>query len=36
METFTMASQTIKIRKKKNKDGYKTCPTCGGKGQVKK
>lgn len=31
-----MATQTIKIRKKKKKEGYTTCPTCKGTGQVKK
>lgn len=35
-EEFTMATQTIKIRKKKKKEGYTTCPTCKGTGQVKK
>lgn len=35
-ETSSMATQTIKIRKKKKKEGYTTCPTCKGTGQVKK
>lgn len=35
-EAFTMATQTIKIRKKKKKEGYTTCPTCKGTGQIKK
>ena len=35
-ETSSMTTQTIKIRKKKKKEGYTTCPTCKGTGQVKK